>query len=122
MEQQKLHKNLRHVGAGVVTRPGDISSDDESDDQVLFDPLIVVRSSDEGRMMKKWLQTVREKLGGNFPRGSAVNQTERHLKRLKHQSKLIPEVADGGDSKDLEESQSWGNVDVNERGEFIIKQ
>jgi hypothetical protein len=50
IEQKKLHKDVRHVGAGRPTRPGDISSDDESEDEVYFDPVILVRSSKEGQM------------------------------------------------------------------------
>ena len=60
LEQKNLHKDLRHVGASVVaTRPGDISSDEESYDDALFyeiEPVIVERTSDEGKMMNKWLQ------------------------------------------------------------------
>ena len=118
MEQQKLHKDVRHVGAGISTRPGDISSDDESDDQLLFDPLIIKRSSDEGRMMKKWLQAAREKIGGDFPRKSAMDQTERYLTRMKHRSKPIKNVS----SSKTEDSESrWGNVDLNDKEEGIVK-
>jgi len=57
LEQRNLHKDIRHVGASIVaTRPGDISSDEESDDDALFyeiEPVIVERSSDEGKMMSK---------------------------------------------------------------------
>ena len=122
MEQQKLHKNVRHVGAGVVTRPGDISSDDESDDQVLFDPVIVIRSSGEGIMMNKWMQAARAKLGGDFPKKSAMEQTDRYLDRLKHRSKPPTTKANVSDMEDLESNQGWGNVDLNEKGQFIIKQ
>ena len=57
LEQKNLHKDLRHVGSSIVaTRPGDISSDEESDDDALFyeiEPVIVERTSDEGKMMSK---------------------------------------------------------------------
>jgi len=57
LEQKNLHKDLRHVGASIIaTRPGDISSDEEDDDDALFygiEPVIVERSSDEGKMMSK---------------------------------------------------------------------
>eukprot|EP00580_Thalassiosira_gravida_P005175 CAMPEP_0201653098 /NCGR_PEP_ID=MMETSP0493-20130528/44811_1 /ASSEMBLY_ACC=CAM_ASM_000838 /TAXON_ID=420259 /ORGANISM="Thalassiosira gravida, Strain GMp14c1" /LENGTH=609 /DNA_ID=CAMNT_0048129625 /DNA_START=894 /DNA_END=2723 /DNA_ORIENTATION=- len=119
MEQQKLHKDVRHVGAGVVTRPGDISSDDESDDQVLFDPVIVERSSDEGRMMKKWLKAAREKVGGNFPRKSAMEQTDRYLDRMKLRSKPTKKAIAVG-IEDPESSQSWGKLDLNVKEEGIL--
>ena len=126
IEQQKIHKEVRHVGAGAVTRPGDISSDEESDDDKLFDPVLVVRSSDEGKMMSKWLQGAREKLGGDFPRTSAVTQTERYLEKLKRNTPTDVKVADRADhisqiEKDENGSNNWGNIYLNETGEFIIK-
>ncbi|KAL7555003.1 hypothetical protein ACHAWF_018580 [Thalassiosira exigua] len=115
IEQHKLNKNLRHVGAGVPTRPGDISSDDESDDDGFFDPVIVARTSDEGQMMRKWLQAARGKLGGDFPTPAAVKQTEQYLDRLKHRKPAKEEVP-------IQESDSdWGAVDLDKKGEFIIK-
>eukprot|EP00804_Cyclotella_cryptica_P031375 CCRYP_012196-RE/>CCRYP_012196-RE protein AED:0.02 eAED:0.02 QI:303/0.85/0.87/1/0.71/0.62/8/63/3730 len=83
-EQQKLHRSVRHVGAGRPTRRGDISSDDESEDELYFDPIVIVRSSNEGQMMSKWLQASRHRLGGKFPRNGAEKQTQRYLDRLRH--------------------------------------
>ena len=130
IEQHNLNKDVRHVGAGVATRPGDISSDDESDDDdVLFygiDPVIVVRSSDEGRIMSKWLQAARDKLGGEFPRQEAVQQTEQYLERLKRQKQTVPNKRTSRNGSvtrqmEMESDQNWGNLELDEKGEVIIK-
>lgn len=110
IEQQKRHKDVRRVGAGVVIRPGDISSDDESDDGKPFDPVIVVRSSDEGKMMSKWLQGAREKLGGEFPRSSAAMQTEQYLEKLKYRTPI----------EDMTETEAV-DTRIDEIGEEIVK-
>ena len=83
IEQQKLHKEVHHVGAGRLTRPGDISSDDESEDEVIYDPIILVRSSKEGEMMSKWLNASRIRLGGKYPRRGSELKTAQYLERLK---------------------------------------
>ena len=44
-------------------------------------------------MMSKWLQGAREKLGGDFPRTSAVTQTERYLEKLKRNTPKDVKVA-----------------------------
>jgi hypothetical protein len=74
-----------------TTRPQDISSDEEEEimkenDAEVFEPLIVTSTSIEGRMMNKWLESARKKLGGNFPRADARRQMEKyasHLRQLK---------------------------------------
>ena len=116
LEQQKLNKNVRHVGAGVPTRPGDISSDDESDEGDLFDPVIVERSTDEGKMMSQWLQAARNRVGGSFPRKNAVKATEKYLNRLKNGK------AESKDINNIEEQPaSWGSVDLHPKEESILK-
>ena len=116
LEQQKLNKNVRHVGAGVPTRPGDISSDDESDEGDLFDPVIVERLTDEGKMMSQWLQAARNRVGGSFPRKNAVKATEKYLNRLKNGK------AESKDINNIEEQPaSWGSVDLHPKEESILK-
>ena len=48
-------------------------------DEVVFDAVVVTRSSPEGRMMQKWLHAARTKLGGAhlFPKPEARAQMER---------------------------------------------
>lgn len=109
-----------------MTRPGDISSDDESDDDKLFDPLIVVRSSEEGRIISKWLHGAREKLGGDFPRTSAVKLTERYLEKLNRKTPTDVKATDRADhTSQIEMHENglngWGNIDLDEIGESIIK-
>ena len=81
-ERQRLRKQVKQPGAGRATRPEDLSSD-ESDDEALFDPMVVVRTSAEGRMMSKWLGAARRKLKGEFPRPSARAQMERYAEKMR---------------------------------------
>jgi len=53
MAQERLLQASKAPGASRNTRPQDISSDEE-DDMVDFDPVVVTRTSPEGRMMSKW--------------------------------------------------------------------
>ena len=102
VEQKKLNKDVRHVGAGRPTRPGDISSDDESEDE-MHDPVILVRSSKEGQMMTKWLQMSRLRLGGKFPRKGAEQQTKAYLDRLQRQKPGVkrPSMSTSTSEKEL---------------------
>lgn len=82
VEQDRLRRLVKGVGAGRATRAGDISSDDEEDDDV-FDPVVVTRSSPEGRMMSKWLTAARKRLGGTFPRPDAKMQMEQYAEKMR---------------------------------------
>ena len=66
LEQARLKKLIKRA-----TRPQDIS-DEEEDEEPIFDPMVVARSSAEGRMMSKWLGAARTRLGGAFPRPRAA--------------------------------------------------
>jgi hypothetical protein len=48
-----------------------------------FEPVVVTRTSPEGRMMSKWLVGARKKIGGPFPRPDARKQMERYAQVLK---------------------------------------
>merc|ERR1711871_1035308 len=80
--QDRMNKQGRMPGQILPTRPGDVSSDEEDDD-VTFDPIIVTRTSPEGRMMSKWLLGARKKLGGKFPRVEAKLQMDRYAQKLR---------------------------------------
>ena len=82
MAQDRMLQASRMPGPGKVTRPQDISSDEE-DDEVIFDPIVVTRTSPEGRMMSKWLVAARKKMGGMFPRPEARRQMERYAQKLR---------------------------------------
>ena len=64
LEQARLKKRIKRA-----TRTQDISDDDDEEEPI-FDPMVVARSSAEGRMMSKWLGAARTRLGGAFPRGA----------------------------------------------------
>ena len=70
LEMGKLDREAKPPGPGARTRPGDISSE-ESEDEVAFDPVVVVRESSECRMLSTWLHAARRRLGGEFPRPDA---------------------------------------------------
>jgi len=117
IEQQKLHKVVRHVGAGRLTRPGDISSDDESDEEeaFFFEPIAVPRSSKAGAMMSKWLQACRQRLGGEFPRNGSQHSTEQYLNTLR--------VRKLGKSKTVLKDDpvtGWGSVSTSLEGKKIM--
>jgi hypothetical protein len=82
MAQERLLQASRAPGASRVSRPQDISSD-EDEDMVEFEPVVVTRTSPEGRMMSKWLVAARKKLGGVFPRADARKQMERYAQKLR---------------------------------------
>ena len=65
--ERVARQSQRPPGAGRATRADDVSSDSEEED-CAFDPLVVVRTSSEGRMLSKWLDAARKRLGGTFPR------------------------------------------------------
>lgn len=55
------------------------SVDHTLQDGIVFDAIVVTRTSPEGRMMSKWLTAARKKLGGThlFPKPEAKAQMER---------------------------------------------
>ena len=74
---------LVSAAADAMPRNQDVSSDEEDDDDSEFDPVVVSRTSAEGRMMSKWLTAARKKLGGSFPRPDARAQVEQYAQRLR---------------------------------------
>jgi hypothetical protein len=82
MAQERLLQASRAPGPSRLSRPQDISSD-EDEDMVEFEPVVVTRTSPEGRMMSKWLVAARKKLGGTFPRADARKQMERYAQKLR---------------------------------------
>ena len=81
--------------------------------------MIVVRSSDEGRIMSKWLQAARDKLGGEFPRQEAAQQTEQYIERLKGQKQTISNKRASRNgiitgNMDMELDQNWGNLELDD--------
>jgi hypothetical protein len=82
LEQDRLNKAGREPGKSRVIRPDDVSSDDDNDERV-YEPMIVNRTSAEGRMMSKWLTAARTKLGGQFPREDARKQMEKYTQKMR---------------------------------------
>ena len=58
--ERVARQSQRPPGAGRATRADDVSSDSEEED-CAFDPLVVVRTSSEGRMLSKWLDAARKR-------------------------------------------------------------
>ena len=77
LEQKRLAKIVKHPGMQQKARAEDISSDEEHED-IMFDPMIVSRTSIEGRVMSKWLLAARKRIGGVFPRPHARQEMEEY--------------------------------------------
>jgi len=83
-ELMKKKAQLVQPGNGRAARSGDISSDeDDSEDEEMYEPIVVSRSSVEGRALAKWLLAARKRLGGDFPRGDARDQMQQYAARMK---------------------------------------
>lgn len=74
---------IRVPGPSRLSRAHDISSDedDEEDIGTTFDPLDIPRDSNLGKILQKWLQAARTKVGGNTVTEIAITQTASYLKR-----------------------------------------
>ena len=121
VEQKKLHKDVRHVGAGRPSRPGDISSDDESEDEVYFEPVILVRSSKEGQIMKKWCNAARVRVGGRFPRKGAERQSQLYLDRLKRRAPIVANKGEKMAHTTKSDIPMFKEVELNSAGAVMIK-
>lgn len=82
LEQAKLLRDLNPPGEKPRTRAVDMSSDEE-DEEVMFDPVVVVRESVEGKVLSKWLDAARRRCGGTFPRPEARPQMEQYAERMR---------------------------------------
>eukprot|EP00945_MAST-04E_sp_MAST-4E-sp1_P006724 g6724.t1 len=83
-EQAKKKAPSRRPGKGRGTRAQDISDDDDSDEeQAVFEPMVVTRTSVEGKAMSKWLNAARRRLGGNFPRPNARAEMEAYAQKMR---------------------------------------
>jgi hypothetical protein len=119
IEQERLQRAGREPGAGRVTRPEDISSDDEDEDKV-FDPMIVNRNSPEGRMMSKWLDAARKKLGGSFPRDDARRQMEKYAQRMRQLKMKKAKEAVGQVVSEAEKAEEMKKALTDQFGEVSV--
>jgi len=77
-------KVKRHTGGQRQTRADDITdSDEEEDEQAVFEPMVVTRTSAEGKVMSKWLNASRRRLGGVFPRPNARAEMEEYAAKMR---------------------------------------
>merc|ERR1711871_1133091 len=84
LEQARANKIRKHTGAGRQTRADDISDDeDDEEEHVIFEPMVVTRTSAEGKMMSKWLNAARRRLGGVFPRPNARAEMEEYAAKMR---------------------------------------
>uniref|UniRef100_A0A7R9VKW7 Uncharacterized protein n=1 Tax=Pseudictyota dubia TaxID=2749911 RepID=A0A7R9VKW7_9STRA len=126
LEHLRQEKPIRSPGADRPTRPGDVSSDDEDeDDAARYDPMIVVRSSDEGKMMSKWLEAARARLGGDFPRKEANETVSRYIAALRKR-KLRNAQKNAVDHIEVmnnveEDSSGFGPVDLSDSSKRMMK-
>lgn len=119
IEQDRLRKAGREPGGGRMTRPEDISSDDEADEQV-FDPMVVNRNSPEGRMMSKWLDAARSKLGGSFPRDDARKQMDKYAARMRNLKMKKAKEAVGKQVADKDKADEMKRALEEQFGEAVV--
>lgn len=79
-------KKMREPGRGRTTRAHDLSSDSEGEMEVMFDAVIVGRSSSVGRLMRKWLVAARRRMGGTFPRPQAADEMRQYSAAMKNRA------------------------------------
>ena len=83
-EQSRKVPPGRRPGQGRKTRAQDFSDDDDDDEeQAVFEPMVVTRTSVEGKVMSKWLNAARRRLGGNFPRPNARAEMEEYAQKMR---------------------------------------
>ncbi|KDO29856.1 hypothetical protein SPRG_19735 [Saprolegnia parasitica CBS 223.65] len=102
------------------TRADDLSSDDDDEDgiDVVFEPMVVSRTSSEGRVMSKWLQAARKRLGGVFPRDSARAEMEAYAEKMRAK-KARKTKKKRVDSDDEDPSVHW-KVSLTEASRAIL--
>ncbi|KAF0700134.1 Aste57867_9322 [Aphanomyces stellatus] len=85
LEQKRMARLVQPIGQQTKTRAEDLSSDEDGDggDDVVFEAMVVSRTSAEGRVMSKWLQAARKRLGGVFPRDNARAEMEAYAERMR---------------------------------------
>lgn len=89
------------MGPVGAVRAVDISSDEE-DKMEVFDPVIISRTSVEGRALLKWLHAARQRLGGVFPQPVARAQMDAYTQLLKQgKRKKKPKRNFDGDDEDF---------------------
>uniref|UniRef100_A0A7S1G2L7 Uncharacterized protein n=2 Tax=Corethron hystrix TaxID=216773 RepID=A0A7S1G2L7_9STRA len=93
IESQRICRQLScHPPSGRLIRSKDVSSDEE-EHCVLFDPLIIVETSHEGKMIKKWLGSARKRLGGDFPRVDAHKKTHQYRELIYTNTNKISDLS-----------------------------
>ena len=91
VEQKARKKSVVYPGEGVVaTRPGDISSDDSDDESKGFDALIILRSSEEGQMLQRWLKAAKTRTGEEVSEAISGARTEDFVNAMRSGGGKIP--------------------------------
>ena len=123
------HTNEKINGSKqLITRPGDISSDDEDHDQdpLVFRPLIIDQKSSHSRLLQKWLIGARRKMGGSFPRPGAKVYSQTCIEKIKryHGKKTFVATPATRQKKVLNQNISrdnvWGPIKIEENGKQIM--
>lgn len=118
LDQNKTEQRAP-IATKRITRPDDISSDEEEEEEgIFFDPMIVSRTSKEGRVISKWLIVARKKLGGNFPREEAKDQTQKYVELMK-KKKVKRSLPVRNEASLNERKLDWRDVKLNYSGRMI---
>jgi hypothetical protein len=91
--RKQAEKDDRRKAMGRLTRPGDLSDSDSDSDLsdastvVDFDPVVVDPEAPVGRLMAKWLDAARRRVGGVFPRPQAEDQVAQYVTKMRERQR-----------------------------------
>jgi len=104
-----------------VTRPGDISSDDDNEDFSLFEPLVIDKVSSNGQLLTKWLLAARAKMGGRFPRPNAELFCTEYVQKMKRiQTKNLKAVKYKSERATKNSTKEWGPIKLKQADKVIV--
>jgi hypothetical protein len=118
----QTNKTWNNAEEKRVTRPGDISSDDDNDESNSFEPMVIDKLSSNGQLLTKWLLAARAKMGGRFPRPNAELFCTEYVQKMKRIQAKTPlkTVKNKPDRATKSSSKEWGPIKVKQASKVIV--
>ena len=114
---------------GIPTRPGDISSDEEDEDNNIlnaYTPVLVERDSAHGRLLKKWLKAARYQIGGQFPHPDAKSFAEKYILQMTREKSRQESILSSTIDKSIQErtrcADSFDKVKVDKTNKLMMRE